>query len=392
MDGLVKALALSDDLTGAVACAADLRQGGAEARVVTWESLGEAACDVVVVDTNSRLLAANDAAERLEQLLGALGDESRPRIYKRFDSALRGNVGPELAAVARTLELPCVLAPAAPALGVTTVDGLQLLGGRPIAAAVARGPDAPPSSRPADVLPADAVLIRLEVVRSGDLADAVRDALATAAYVVCDAETSGDLERVARAIAAAEQRSDLFVGGSYGLGRAWASAVLDGRREDGTAVLVVSGTVHPATVAQVATLASTGSLLVVAPVTEDGEEAAAAALATGRTVVVASFDPADPAGRREHSTGRAAAELALRLTRRTKPRALILIGGELASFVLREAETRATAILCEPWPATPIVRLEGGLLDGVVAIVKSGAQGDAQWLVHAVSTARVTLR
>jgi uncharacterized protein YgbK (DUF1537 family) len=134
-------------------------------------------------------------------------------------------------------------------------------------------------------------------------------------------------------------------------------------------------------------------LLVLAPATEDGEETAAAALATGSTVVVTSCDPADPARRREASTGRAAAELALRLTRRTKPEALILIGGELGSSVLREAGTRATAILCEPWPATPVVRLEGGLLDGVVAIIKSGAQGDAEWLVHAVSTAGVkTLR
>jgi uncharacterized protein YgbK (DUF1537 family) len=134
-------------------------------------------------------------------------------------------------------------------------------------------------------------------------------------------------------------------------------------------------------------------LVVRAPATEDGEDTAATALAAGQTVVVASFDPAAPAGRREASTGRAAAELALRLARRTRPHALILIGGELASLVLRETGTRAAAILCEPWPATPIVRLEGGLLDGVVAIVKSGAQGDAEWLVHAVSTAAAkTLR
>ena len=388
---MVRAMALSDDLTGAVACAADLRQGGAEARVVSWEAAGEPAGNVVVVDTNSRLLGADDAAERLDHVLGGVGDESPPRIYKRFDSGLRGNVGAELAAVARALELPCVVAPAAPALGVTTVDGVQLLRGRPIAQAVATGPDAPMSSRLADVLRADTLLIGLEAVRSADLAAAVCAATAKAGYVVCDAETTGDLERVAQAIAAAELGSGLFVGGSYGLGRAWASAVLEGGREDGTAVLVVSGSAHSATVAQVATLASTGALLVTAPATDDGEETAALALATGRTVVVASFDPADPARRPEESAGRAAGELALRLARRNKPQALILIGGELGSFVLREAGTRATAIVCEPWPATPVVRLEGGLLDGVVAIVKSGAQGDAEWLVHAVSTAAVKM-
>jgi uncharacterized protein YgbK (DUF1537 family) len=236
-------------------------------------------------------------------------------------------------------------------------------------------------------LPAGAVMIRLDAVRSGDLIDAVSEAIATAAFVVCDGTTTADIERLARAIAATELRSPLFVGGSYGLGRAWASAALQGGRGDDTAVLVVAGSVHPATVAQVAALASTGLPLVTAPPTEDGEYTAAAALAAGETVVVSSFDPANPPARREGSTGRAAAELALRLARRTKPRALILIGGELASLVVHEADTRATTILCEPWPATPVVRLEGGLLDGVVAIVKSGAQGDGEWLVHAVSTA-----
>jgi len=45
-------------------------------------------------------------------------------------------------------------------------------------------------------------------------------------------------------------------------------------------------------------------------------------------------------------------------------------------------------IVCEPWPATPLVRLAGGPADGLPAIVKSGARGDARWLVHAVDLLR----
>jgi D-threonate/D-erythronate kinase len=114
----------ADDLTGAADTAVGFAAAGLPTVVLPWregvlEQVPEAA--VVAFDTASRDVAAPERA-------GAVAEwcDSGAWFYKKVDSTLRGNVAAELAAVEGALRPSrVVVAPAFPALGRTTVDGVQ---------------------------------------------------------------------------------------------------------------------------------------------------------------------------------------------------------------------------------------------------------------------------
>src|SRR5438128_619063 len=133
-------------------------------------------------------------------------------VTKKVDSTMRGNVGAEVEALLRALgRRLAVLAPAFPANGRTTVEGVQLVDGVPAhLTAVGRDP-AHPMRWPtiAAALAAQSALavapIPLATVRAGPAAlqGALR-ALADGgpAIAVADAESDDDLGAIAAAVAA----------------------------------------------------------------------------------------------------------------------------------------------------------------------------------------------
>jgi uncharacterized protein YgbK (DUF1537 family) len=111
------------------------------------------------------------------------------------------------------------------------------------------------------------------------------------------------------------------------------------------------------------------------------------ALAAGSDVVLVSR-PFEPLGLPVSQVVRYASELARMacdVIKRAKPRAVVFIGGELASAMLRMSGARSARIEAEPWPTSPVLRFEGGLLDGLAGIVKSGTHGEAAWMDQALS-------
>jgi uncharacterized protein YgbK (DUF1537 family) len=82
------------------------------------------------------------------------------------------------------------------------------------------------------------------------------------------------------------------------------------------------------------------------------------------------------------------AERAVTIAAAHRPRALVLVGGELSSAFFACAGVHAGRVVVEPWPAAPVLRLHGGVLDGRLVLTKSGAQGDDTWLDHAMATMR----
>jgi D-threonate/D-erythronate kinase len=199
---------LSDDLTGANGVAAMFTVRG----MTAWTLLSPDALraewgpapDVRVVDTATRE-APPDAAylaalEATRTLLG-LGI---PRIAKRIDTTLRGQIGAEVAAVLEALNgrAMVVVVPAAPEAGRVCVGGRVFLTGQPLGE-VTGGPEEPlPLIRSQSGLSAHAV--GSGAVRRG--AEAVAIALREIAdagipIAVCDAETVADVETIARGLA-----------------------------------------------------------------------------------------------------------------------------------------------------------------------------------------------
>ena len=241
-----KILILADDLTGAADCGVAFAGRGVEATVVlsgpggdlpAWNGKGRA--EVLAIDADTRCLPQERAAEVVARMVHGFGgpDGEPGLLFKKVDSTLRGNVGVELAAALHARRagalssgrVTMLFAPAFPAQGRTTVNGIQMVNGRPLEEAVlGRGEGAVPGGD-LDGMGEEAGLscglIEMAKIRGG--ADALEAAMRRIAKekdaVVCDAETENDL----RAIAEAGRKlgPETVWAGSAGLARHLAQAI-----------------------------------------------------------------------------------------------------------------------------------------------------------------------
>ena len=112
-------LILADDLTGALDTGVQIAQLQVNTQVRlyadpdTLRSAEEA--EVLVIDTESRHLPPERAAELVSGLVREAAAQGVPYLYKKTDSVLRGNVGAELMAAAQAAGArPLPFVPAGP--------------------------------------------------------------------------------------------------------------------------------------------------------------------------------------------------------------------------------------------------------------------------------------
>lgn len=137
----MKLLVLADDLTGALDTGIQFVAGHANTRIILSGRYPLTEVDrsvqVLVIDTESRHLPPAKAAEIVRDIVCQAVDLEVPYIYKKTDSALRGNAGAELSALLEASganQLQFI--PAFPRTGRTTVNGVQLIDGVPVAQSV----------------------------------------------------------------------------------------------------------------------------------------------------------------------------------------------------------------------------------------------------------------
>lgn len=211
---------IADDLTGAMDTANEVAARGYETIVVAVPDASPPAATVVAVNTDSRYATPSDAADAVRDSVDAVGAGT---VYKKIDSTLRGNIGSEVTAVLRTTAADlAVVAPAFPATGRQTWDGIHRVNGTPVAETeFAADHNGPPSSTLTDLLTGQGFPV--ERVDGADVAegtDRVAACFSAAVgrhdqppIVVCDARTAAHLET----IAAAGDRFDALFVGSGGL-------------------------------------------------------------------------------------------------------------------------------------------------------------------------------
>ncbi len=150
---------IADDLTGAADTGVQFLPVCAPVFLVDHRrldavALRAAAPAALTVFTNSRALPAGDARRAAAAAGRAIRRLGPARVYKKIDSALRGNIGTELEGVMEALELPLsFIAPAFPDQGRTTVGGIHCIHGVPVAA----GRDGPGSGDAGDRVVAPAL-------------------------------------------------------------------------------------------------------------------------------------------------------------------------------------------------------------------------------------------
>ena len=131
---MVKLLIIADDFTGALDTAVQFVNKGIETLVFTGKSVTEAtvsvSAEVLVVDAETRRMTSKEAYTTVLTLVRQALEAGVKTIYKKTDSALRGNVGSELAAVLDGAEVnQLFFIPAFPALHRTTQNGIQYIDG-----------------------------------------------------------------------------------------------------------------------------------------------------------------------------------------------------------------------------------------------------------------------
>jgi uncharacterized protein YgbK (DUF1537 family) len=129
---MCQVLAIADDMTGALEVGAKLSQLGSSVSTDMNFTFSRER-NVVVIDTETRHVPGEEAAAKIYQIARAARALEIEIVYKKTDSTLRGNVGPEIRALARAYpEKSIVFLPAYPMLGRTVRQGHLLVDGEPV--------------------------------------------------------------------------------------------------------------------------------------------------------------------------------------------------------------------------------------------------------------------
>ena len=373
---------IADDLTGAADAAAAYGPTHSSSVVLTLDGAWPDS-EILAINTESRYLPEDQAAAVVADTVGRAVGLGR-RVFKKFDSLLRGNVGAELAAAAATVAEGgmAIVAPAFPATGRTTVNGVVHVNGAPNTAGMFGG----------DVCRALASggLSAESIVRSPgrspeDLAELLRAMHGRGIRAaVVDAESDADLRTVVDAAGLLEVPT--LLAGSGGLAGHVAERRESGGRQlapgPGPArTLLVIGSYSPLARLQIQELVAAG----VSHVTLDHSNMADPAVHRELLEALDRGDAVltpDPSGTLDKSQASAVARALAQATAAGigKCGSLFLTGGETATAVLAELGVTSFTVLGEIEPGVVASRLGGAL---PLMVTKAGAFGDAGTLLRA---------
>ncbi|CAN5545087.1 four-carbon acid sugar kinase family protein [soil metagenome] len=391
---------IADDLTGAMDSGAQLARAGYRTAVAFHGSPLPPApdLDAVAVDTDSRRLEPEAAAERVREATRKL--KNAGIFYKKLDSTLRGPIVAELeAALEESGRSRAIIAPAFPSTGRTTRGGVQLLDGEPLhETRLAEDPVTPVREAHLPSLLADAGLEKVGALGIGYLGvpGRFREVLEGCRWIVADATEDAHLKALVETV---PDPSEVLWAGSAGLvvalGEAYPgsetgmtpveSPVADSR------ILTVVGSTNPAGCGQLRRLDESSAAELVplrsdrlldgyGRATEEALRSCRSALGKGMGVALYSTDDEVPEG----SAGRiveALAEVVAVLSDEGSFDALVLTGGDTAVHVARRLGAQGILLEGEIEPGVPVGALIGGRSYRV--ITKAGGFGAPETLIHA---------
>jgi D-threonate/D-erythronate kinase len=363
---------LADDLTSAGDGAAPFRRARHDARILLSApaAVPRHATGVTAVDLGSRVLDEEAATMRTWRAARLFADSEL--LLKTVDSTLRGHVAVEvLAAWAGSRRRAAVIAPAFPAEGRVTVEGVQYVRGVPVHESdFARDPVHP--VRCSDLATVFPQAVPVGPGRAAELPELIGNG----DLVVYSAAGDDDLDRL---VAAVPRLDDVLWVGSPGLAAALARRCA---RAAGSAApvpaparrpLIVVGSVNPATRRQLAELRARAD---VQGITVSGDPAPAVEALRGLTAPVLTLQTPDErrAPQAARALARSLAAVVQALTEEHAVDALIVTGGETAATVLQTLGATGIDLLDEPEPGVARGTLLGPL--PLPVLIKAGGFGD----------------
>jgi uncharacterized protein YgbK (DUF1537 family) len=407
---------VADDLTGAADTGVQFRSAFAPVHLMSHRCLSAEALapppQVLSIFTASRSLPPAEAHRSVFVACRAIGRLAPRRVYKKIDSALRGNIGAELEAAMAALNIEMsFVAPALVDQGRTTVGGLHCIHGTPVAdSEMGRDPVTPVrESRLPDWIRLQARFpvahVHLAALELGpDAASGViRRALEQGArHFTFDAASREHLDRIAQL--ALNRYPQALLCGSAGLAQSLAGALGAGAAPPRTGGgpsdpslpgrwLFACGSASERLQQQVRLLAERANVWVetlepgwlAADTPAEGRDPvirrAATQLAAGDTVL--SLPPPSPDSQ-PLDPGRLAAKFAeavVAVIAASWPAGLFLSGGDTALAVLERLGARAIRLEREVGSGLVLGRLVGGAGQGLAIVTKAGAFGPPEALI-----------
>lgn len=395
---------VADDLTGAMDSSGYFAQRGLSTEVILDPEYSSSA-DVVVVTTNSRAEHPETARARVLEAVRRL---SGRMVYKKIDSTLRGNIGVEVLAAMEGSGAPkTIVAPAFPAVGRTTADGILLVNGTPVSQTqFANDPVSPVAESHIPTMIQQTTgrqvgLITIPEIEAGAKALHRHISGADESIFVCDVAEQGHLRTIVEANALAGCQWLLV--GSGGMAREL--YLLTGKSEKRVAgdkrpvgpALAVIGSRNPVVIDQIETARTQLGLpllrLEAGHFREDGQPSedvnnlvaqARRLLADGRSLAVTStFSQYVPG--LKHVIPATLADAAVAALRSCRPVGIFLSGGDIAVAVCRKMSVSAISVLGEVEAGIPAGETVGGPFSGIRIVTKAGGFGTEKALIKSLT-------
>ncbi|MEJ5358570.1 MAG: four-carbon acid sugar kinase family protein [Desulfobacterales bacterium] len=407
---------IADDLTGAADTGIQFRALASPLYLVDARSGPDLRFDPppagVALFTGTRGLPAGEAAATLHRVAHGLQSAGCRRVYKKIDSSLRGPIGAEIEAVVEVLGAEAsFIAPAFPAQGRTTREGIHRLDGRPVAETeMARDPVFPVTE---SLLPAwiarssrrPVAHVGFRALEAGEEAAAVeiRRLLEKGAVHVCfDALEERHLELIASL--ALRRFPRVLPCGSAGL----AAALVRGAGPavpaspaaplrppaGGTGILWVCGSASERLREQADRIGASGGVHAetLAPEILGGPQKSAsagaalarAADALARGDLLLRLPPPGEGGRAADPAVlvEGLSRFVAQLMAQAAPRGLFLSGGDTAAAVLERLDAHAVCLEREVASGIVAGRILGGPYAGLLVVTKAGSFGPPEALVE----------
>lgn len=250
---MLKLLVIADDFTGALDTGVQFANLGVKTLVtadlvIDYESLDND-LEVLVIDTESRYLSFNDSHTTISRIIEQSKKVQVPFIYKKVDSALRGNISSEIKAVLDHFpnkKIPFV--PAFPEINRIVRDGNLYIDGQLVSESVF-------GSDPYEPVTESNIPKRLQAEANVEVQLTHPDGIdkANAGLLLFDCETDNDLLQIMAALKE-NDRLDIAIG-CAGFAKVLAGAIfsntLTSQESIQAPLIVICGSVNPITRHQV---------------------------------------------------------------------------------------------------------------------------------------------
>ena len=366
----MRLLLCADDFTGALDTGVRFVKAGARAEVFLNCEVDFSAypdTEVFIVDTETRHVPPKEAYHTVYGLVKRAAEAGITHFYKKTDSGLRGNIGPEIEALSDALSEKVSFVPAFPKMNRTVIGGFAYMDGVPANESVfAKDPFEP------------VTVFRVTDLFSGG----------EACVKVFDAETDRDLEELAEKIT--KRGAGNVVAGCAGFAEFYAkccgfTSLHETEIKLNAPLLVVCGSINEISLKQVDHAAANGfSTVMLSAASAD----AVALLRETGVCILENREESEAALSvlSKEETEKARRDIAGRFGEKTEKivkeggvQTLIVIGGDTLYAAVLGMHAKSIRILRE-LPGGAVLselELEGKLL---TTISKSGGFGNEDWL------------